>query len=651
MNSTFCVCLERTKAIKAVDMSLPTETASSLLLQATNSHYYYHTPSSTPTSNSNSNDYNNNQAIGATPSAVLFFLALGVGVIIAFLFIFFTIRYFIRVKYGVNLSGLSRRNFYNYQGRSYSNNSSDNNNNNDSDNGNGTNNSVVNEHTFAHIFTTTEVQDQLQYIREHHYLRGEIIDRRLNYGSDSLSARRRRRRRQRRRRRRRRGGRFAKMKKLTIEEVELLFPQKTYSSWLNGGKQQDIEKRGGMLYEEEEEGSTLGQQNDINGNIQVSDERVNTNECGNDDDDDDDSSLPTLFTAGDNNNNHVTIGTSSSNNDIELKELTTVSHVDHDDETDLGDGISNSPTNTTTTNEKDHIIESHTDSKDNEEEEEADIIDQRSLHFDSGSCAICLELIEDDDIVRGLICGHVFHAECLDPWLTKRRACCPMCKRDYLFKRDYHDPNSPTTEENSGNSNNTDGATNTTTTTNNNNENSDNDNDNEDDDDDDDSLSLDLEELRNDPALQMMLQELIPPSERVRILLNDSRYSQLNLEERGHEISNKKYGRFFKIFFWKLMGISKSDLFNWAVLRLVHEYRRDNPELFQENTPDTNEGNNNNNDNQTGNGEQEETNGESNIGQESSTTPTTAAEQEETNTREVDIRESTTRRQIIENRV
>ena len=99
------------------------------------------------------------------------------------------------------------------------------------------------------------------------------------------------------------------------------------------------------------------------------------------------------------------------------------------------------------------------------------------------------------------------------------------------------------------------------------------------------------------------------------------------------------------------MGISKSDLFNWAVLRLVHEYRRDNPELFQENTPDTNEGNNNNNDNQTGNGEQEETNGESNIGQESSTTPTTAAEQEETNTREVDIRESTTRRQIIENRV
>lgn len=155
-----------------------------------------------------------------------YFLALGVGVIIAFLFIFFTIRYFIRVKYGVNLSGLSRRNFYNYQGRSYSNNSSDNNNNNDSDNGNGTNNSVVNEHTFAHIFTTTEVQDQLQYIREHHYLRGEIIDRRLNYGSDSLSARRRRRRRQRRRRRRRRGGRFAKMKKLTIEEVELLFPQK-----------------------------------------------------------------------------------------------------------------------------------------------------------------------------------------------------------------------------------------------------------------------------------------------------------------------------------------------------------------------------------------------------------------------------------------
>ncbi|RCK58217.1 hypothetical protein Cantr_06837 [Candida viswanathii] len=450
------------------------QTASSLLLQTTLPSPTFPSPSSTntnsnwgnwpsPTSSSTANGNGNNnsnsyssQSIGTTPSAVLFFLALAVGVVIALLFIFFTIRYFIRVKYGVNLSGISRRNFYNYQGRRRQNSTDNNNNNsNDSDGGGGTNNSVVNEHTFAHIFTTTEVQDQLQYIREHHYLRGEIIDRRLNYGSESLAARRRRRR----QRRRRRRGRFAKMKKLTIEEVELLFPQKTYSSWMNGGKQLDIEKRGGMLYEEETEESQAAA-NLINGNVHVTDERTGNNDrCG---DEDDNSSLPTLYTA--NINTSAKIGSSTSNNDIEMKKLTSIVHVEHDehDETDLADGTT---TSAVTSNEKDHALD-----------------DQHSLHYDSGSCAICLEVIEDDDIVRGLICGHVFHAECLDPWLTKRRACCPMCKRDYLFKRDYHDPNrtneenNNTNEENSGNSNNTDANNNNNddnNNTNNNNENSD----------------------------------------------------------------------------------------------------------------------------------------------------------------------------------
>lgn len=51
------------------------------------------------------------------------------------------------------------------------------------------------------------------------------------------------------------------------------------------------------------------------------------------------------------------------------------------------------------------------------------------------SCAICLETLEDDDDVRGLTCGHAFHAGCLDPWLTSRRACCPLCKADYYVPR------------------------------------------------------------------------------------------------------------------------------------------------------------------------------------------------------------------------
>ena len=51
------------------------------------------------------------------------------------------------------------------------------------------------------------------------------------------------------------------------------------------------------------------------------------------------------------------------------------------------------------------------------------------------SCAICLDTLENDDDIRGLTCGHAFHASCLDPWLTSRRACCPLCKADYYVPK------------------------------------------------------------------------------------------------------------------------------------------------------------------------------------------------------------------------
>merc|ERR1712046_139112 len=44
------------------------------------------------------------------------------------------------------------------------------------------------------------------------------------------------------------------------------------------------------------------------------------------------------------------------------------------------------------------------------------------------TCTICLEDYEDGDIVRELPCGHIFHKDCIDLWLTTKSVACPICK-------------------------------------------------------------------------------------------------------------------------------------------------------------------------------------------------------------------------------
>jgi hypothetical protein len=79
-----------------------------------------------------------------------------------------------------------------------------------------------------------------------------------------------------------------------------------------------------------------------------------------------------------------------------------------------------------------------------DEEEEDDRINAAlppdALGAAGDTCAICIDTLEDDDDVRGLTCGHAFHAVCLDPWLTSRRACCPLCKADYYTPKPRPQP-------------------------------------------------------------------------------------------------------------------------------------------------------------------------------------------------------------------
>lgn len=91
------------------------------------------------------------------------------------------------------------------------------------------------------------------------------------------------------------------------------------------------------------------------------------------------------------------------------------------------------------------------DEEDDEDDDEhiTAAVPPELLNTSGDTCAICIDTLEDDDDVRGLTCGHTFHAVCVDPWLTSRRACCPLCKADYYVPKPRPNPeNDPATASN-----------------------------------------------------------------------------------------------------------------------------------------------------------------------------------------------------------
>lgn len=50
------------------------------------------------------------------------------------------------------------------------------------------------------------------------------------------------------------------------------------------------------------------------------------------------------------------------------------------------------------------------------------------------NCSICLEEYEKEDIIKQLECKHMFHKNCIEPWLKEYSHKCPLCRNEHSTK-------------------------------------------------------------------------------------------------------------------------------------------------------------------------------------------------------------------------
>lgn len=199
-------------------------------------------------------------------------------------------------------------------------------------------------------------------------------------------------------------------KLMTIDEVNEKFPMMKYKSWVASRAQEGLPTRGGIS----QPPSRAGSIRDADGIIPVDKEEV-------------DNAEDRPATSGASVTRSPTHDEPTTEHAEKLDDSATVDAKPEQKSTDAAPG------GTVTTASPDRTDSPGTDEDENDEEDDQihDALPPELLEAPGDTCAICIDTLEDDDDVRGLSCGHAFHAVCLDPWLTSRRACCPLCKADY----------------------------------------------------------------------------------------------------------------------------------------------------------------------------------------------------------------------------
>ena len=67
------------------------------------------------------------------------------------------------------------------------------------------------------------------------------------------------------------------------------------------------------------------------------------------------------------------------------------------------------------------------------EQAKRDAMPKKVVQFSQPTCPICLDdFVSGETTIRELPCNHIFHPECIDPFLKENSSLCPMCKKSAL---------------------------------------------------------------------------------------------------------------------------------------------------------------------------------------------------------------------------